>query len=135
MDLTDSTGAKKAREVIFTVLRDACINEDLSVPESIQAVKDIFSENARNLYKIKAVSKSFDSNDDASLSVKLDSKTSAQAVAFVRIIWVDASGQHRCRVSLLLQVSYFDVSHHKVLRSIYENCPASNCHLCHDKVE
>lgn len=96
------TGAKKAREVIFAVLRDACINEDLSVAESIQAVKDIFSENAINFYKIKAVSKSIDSNDITPLSVKLDVNTSTQGVAFVHIIWVDASGQHRCRVSLLL---------------------------------
>lgn len=95
------TGAKKAREVIFAVLRDACINGDLSIPEAIQAAKEIFSENARHLYKIKAVSESFDSNDIASLSMKLGINTSAQAVAFVRIIWIDASGQHRCRVSLL----------------------------------
>lgn len=100
-------GAKKAREVMFAVLHDACINEDLSIPESIQAVKDIFSENARNLYKIKAVSDSFDANDIASLSMKLDINTSAQAVAFVRIIWVDGSGQHRCRV--IPQKRFYDV--------------------------
>ncbi|KAH6755390.1 nodulin/glutamine synthase-like protein [Perilla frutescens var. hirtella] len=99
-------GAKKAREVMFAVLRDACINEDLSIPESIEAVKDIFSENARKLYKIKAVPESFDSNDIA-LSVKLDINTSAQAVAFVRIIWVDGSGQHRCRV--VPQKRFYDV--------------------------
>ncbi|XP_042042819.1 protein fluG-like [Salvia splendens] len=90
-------GAKKAREVIFSVLRDACINEDLSVAESIVAVKDIFSENARNLYKITTVSKSVE-NGIAPLSVKSGVNTSAQGVAFVRILWVDASGQHRCRV-------------------------------------
>lgn len=93
---------KKAREVIFAVLRDACINEDLSVAESIQAVRDIFSENAVKLYKIKAPSKSIESNDMSSLSAKLDVSTSAQSVAFVRIIWIDASGQHRCRVSFFL---------------------------------
>ncbi|XP_041999311.1 protein fluG-like [Salvia splendens] len=90
-------GAKKAREVIFAVLHDACINEDLSVAESIVAVKDIFSENARNLYKITTVSKSIE-NGIAPLSVKSGVNTSAQGVAFVRILWVDASGQHRCRV-------------------------------------
>ncbi|KAH6798829.1 nodulin/glutamine synthase-like protein [Perilla frutescens var. frutescens] len=99
-------GAKKAREVMFAVLRDACINEDLSIPESIEAVKDIFSENARKLYKIKAVPEFFDSND-IDLSVKLDINTSAQAVAFVRIIWVDGSGQHRCRV--VPQKRFYDV--------------------------
>lgn len=102
LDTAVSTGAKKAREVVFAVLRDACINEDLSVAESIQAVKDIFSENAIKLYKIKAASESIESNDRSSPSVKLDVRSSAQGVAFVRIIWIDASGQHRCRVSLFL---------------------------------
>ncbi|KAL0316188.1 UNVERIFIED_CONTAM: protein fluG [Sesamum radiatum] len=61
-------GAKKAREIVFAVLRDACIDGDLSIPEAIQAAKDIFSENARQLYKIKAVSGSFGSNGITSLS-------------------------------------------------------------------
>lgn len=90
-------GAKKAREIIFAVLRDACINGDLSIPEATQAAKDIFSGNARHLYKIKAVLEAFDSNDIE----KLDITASSQDVAYVRVIWVDASGQHRCRVSLL----------------------------------
>ncbi|KAK6152355.1 hypothetical protein DH2020_014990 [Rehmannia glutinosa] len=91
-------GAKKAREIVFAVLRDACTDGDLSIPEAVQAAKDIFSENARQFYKIKTVSESFDSNDIASLPVKLDINASVQDVALVRIIWVDASGQHRCRV-------------------------------------
>ncbi|KAK6126256.1 hypothetical protein DH2020_040001 [Rehmannia glutinosa] len=91
-------GAKKAREIVFAVLRDACTDGDLSIPEAVRAAKDIFSENARQFYKIKAVSESFDSNDIASLPVKLDINASVQDVALVRIIWVDASGQHRCRV-------------------------------------
>ncbi|KAL8470677.1 hypothetical protein ACS0TY_033300 [Phlomoides rotata] len=94
---TNKEGAKKAREVIFVVLRDACINGDLSIPEATQAAKDIFSENARHLYKIKAVSETFDSNDVTSPSEKLDITASSQDVAYVRVIWVDASGQHRCR--------------------------------------
>ncbi|KAK4432486.1 protein fluG [Sesamum alatum] len=92
-------GAKKAREIVFAVLRDACIDGDLSIPEALQAAKDIFSENARHLYKIKAISESFGSNDITSLSpAKLDIKSSLQDISFVRIMWVDASGQHRCRV-------------------------------------
>ncbi|KAK6126238.1 hypothetical protein DH2020_040010 [Rehmannia glutinosa] len=91
-------GAKKAREIVFAVLRDACADGDLSIPEAVQAAKDIFSENARQFYKIKAVSESFDSNDIASLPVKLDINASVQDVALVRVIWVDTSGQHRCRV-------------------------------------
>ncbi|CAL5401601.1 unnamed protein product [Camellia sinensis] len=32
-------GAKRAREVVFSVLRDACIDGDLSIPEAIEAKK------------------------------------------------------------------------------------------------
>ncbi|KAL7133498.1 hypothetical protein ABFS83_12G144700 [Erythranthe nasuta] len=92
-------GAKKAREVVFSVLRDACTDGDLSIPEALQAAKDIFSENATQLYNIKTVSESFDSNDIAlPFSMKLDLTAPVKGVAFVRIIWIDASGQHRCRV-------------------------------------
>ncbi|KAL0426443.1 UNVERIFIED_CONTAM: protein fluG [Sesamum latifolium] len=92
-------GAKKAREIVFAVLRDACIDGDLSIPEALQAAKDIFSVNARQLYKIKAVSESFSSNGITSISpAKLDINASLQGISFVRIMWVDASGQHRCRV-------------------------------------
>ncbi|KAL6496287.1 hypothetical protein OROGR_029545 [Orobanche gracilis] len=92
-------GAKKAREVIFAVLRDSCIHGDLSFAEAIQAAKDIFSENSRQLYKINpAVSESSNSNYAAFPSMKLNINASATGVAFVRILWVDGSGQHRCRV-------------------------------------
>ncbi|GFQ00888.1 protein flug, partial [Phtheirospermum japonicum] len=66
-------GAKKAREIVFDVLRDSCIHGDLTISEAVQAAKDIFS-------------------------VKLNINASAQGVAYVRILWIDASGQHRCRV-------------------------------------
>ncbi|KAL6519364.1 hypothetical protein OROGR_018684 [Orobanche gracilis] len=91
-------GAKKAREVIFAVLRDSCIHGDLSCAEAIQAAKDIFSENSRQLYKIKPAPESPNSNYTAFPSVKLNINASAMGVAFVRILWVDGSGQHRCRV-------------------------------------
>ncbi|KAI8021236.1 Protein fluG [Camellia lanceoleosa] len=42
--------AKRAREVVFSVLRDACIDGDLSIPEAIEAAKDIFSENAKKFF-------------------------------------------------------------------------------------
>ncbi|KAK7267800.1 hypothetical protein RIF29_20479 [Crotalaria pallida] len=45
-------GAKKSREVIFSVLRDACIDGDLSIPEAVEAAKDLFARNAINFYKI-----------------------------------------------------------------------------------
>lgn len=96
-------GAKKAREVVFAALRDACIDGDLSVPEALEAAKDIFSENAREFYKIKAVAESYDSNTVAPpYSVKLDENTSVQNVRFVRLMWIDTSGQHRCRVSIFV---------------------------------
>ncbi|XP_044473480.1 protein fluG isoform X2 [Mangifera indica] len=46
-------GAKKAREVVFSVLCDACIDGDLSVVEAIEAAEDIFAQNAIYFYKIK----------------------------------------------------------------------------------
>ncbi|KAJ1392205.1 Metal-dependent hydrolase [Sesbania bispinosa] len=45
-------GAKKARQVVFSVLRDACIDGDLSVPEAVEAAKDLFARNAIHFYKI-----------------------------------------------------------------------------------
>ncbi|CAH1433754.1 unnamed protein product [Lactuca virosa] len=45
-------GAKWAREVIFSVLRDACNEGDLSIPEALEAVTDIFSANSKKFYKL-----------------------------------------------------------------------------------
>ncbi|XP_073150907.1 protein fluG [Henckelia pumila] len=92
-------GAKKAREVVFAVLRDACIDGDLSIPEALDAVKDIFSKNSLELYKIKAASMSLDLDKMTGSSfLKIDDYVPTQHITFVRIVWVDASGQHRCRV-------------------------------------
>lgn len=93
-------GAKKAREVVFTVLRDACMDGDLSIAEAIAAVRDIFSENAKQFYKINIAVESLNSKTDQSPShAKVDSNSETQDVTLVRILWIDASGQHRCRVS------------------------------------
>ncbi|KAI9153547.1 hypothetical protein LWI28_012944 [Acer negundo] len=92
-------GAKIAREVLFTVLRDACIDGDLSVAEAIEAAKDICAQNAINFYKIDFYVKSFGSKDNVrSNFVKKGTDTPEDGVSLVRVIWVDASGQHRCRV-------------------------------------
>ncbi|KAA8516596.1 hypothetical protein F0562_016898 [Nyssa sinensis] len=91
-------GAKKAREVIFTVLNDACIDGDLSVPEAVEAAKDIFAENAKQFYKINVAAKSLDSKNALSPNFVKIETNSSQDLTLVRIIWVDASGQHRCRV-------------------------------------
>ncbi|KAF7818658.1 protein fluG [Senna tora] len=88
-------GAKKSREVVFSVLRDACADGDLSIPEAVEAAKDIFARNAINFYKIRSTN-SVDSTHN--LSQNLNLKTLESDTSLVRIIWVDGSGQHRCRV-------------------------------------
>lgn len=91
-------GAKRAREVVFSVLRDACDEGDLSVPEALEAVTDIFSGNAKMFYKIDSAVPFRHFSDTIS---KLDNhmKGTQQDLVLVRVLWVDASGQHRCRVS------------------------------------
>ncbi|KAL8154344.1 hypothetical protein V2J09_012104 [Rumex salicifolius] len=91
-------GAKKAREVVFSVLRDACTNGDLSFPEAKDAARDIFAQNAIRFYKIDPISKS-------TLTIAVSHKAESisfdlpqENVTLVRMIWVDASGQCRCRV-------------------------------------
>lgn len=96
-------GAKKAREVVFSVLHDACVDGDLSIPEAIVAVKDIFAENAKKLYKLEVSSRYSDVKPPLSSSFREEELNgSLKDVTFVRIIWIDASGQHRCRVSFAL---------------------------------
>ncbi|VVA09406.1 PREDICTED: fluG [Prunus dulcis] len=92
-------GAKKAREVVFSVLCDACADGDLSIPEAIEAAKDIFSQNAIQFYKINYSVKSSGSENRVSPNfVKVNGNDSEDDVLFVRVIWSDASGQQRCRV-------------------------------------
>ncbi|PON48998.1 Glutamine synthetase, type III [Parasponia andersonii] len=91
-------GAKKARDVIFSALRDACLDGDLSIREAVEAAKDIFSGNAIKFYKIKLPVKSFGSENSIS-RIPVTIKTDAlNGITLVRILWVDASGQQRCRV-------------------------------------
>lgn len=92
-------GAKKGREVVYTVLRDACVDGDLSLPEAIAAVKDIFADNAKKFYSINTAIESLDLKTGQSCSfTKADASGETHHATLVRIIWVDASGQHRCRV-------------------------------------
>lgn len=94
-------GAKKTREIIFSVLRDACCDGDLTVDEAIEAAKDILARNAIKLYKINIDAKAFNSKDILSWnSMNIDNSSLDNGVSLVRILWVDASGQHRCRVSV-----------------------------------
>ncbi|CAJ1968861.1 unnamed protein product [Sphenostylis stenocarpa] len=47
-------GAKNSREVVFSVLRDACIDGDLLIPEAVEAAKDLFARNSIRFYKISS---------------------------------------------------------------------------------
>ncbi|RDX78982.1 fluG, partial [Mucuna pruriens] len=87
-------GAKKSREVVFSVLRDACNDGDLSIPEAVEAAKDIFARNAIHFYKISSANGAVSSHSN--LPQKLNDGLDID-VSLVRIIWVDGSGQHRCR--------------------------------------
>lgn len=90
-------GAKKARECLFSVLRDACIDGDLTLAEAIEAAKDIFALNAIKFYKIKVDVNAFSSKDTVSVTVKIESRALENSSSLVRVMWVDTSGQHRCR--------------------------------------
>ncbi|KAL6641020.1 hypothetical protein ACP70R_019201 [Stipagrostis hirtigluma subsp. patula] len=90
-------GAKRARDVVYRVLSSACEDGDLSIHEAIEAVEDIFRRNALHLYKLNVANGSTDHKTTiASDSMSLSSVE--QDVIFVRVVWNDASGQHRCRV-------------------------------------
>lgn len=90
-------GARRAREVIFSVLRDSCLDGDLSVSEAIEAAKAIFAHNTIQFYKINLNVKS-DRIKAAPHSlggvVNIVPQTDT---TFVRVLWVDTSGQCRCR--------------------------------------
>ncbi|KAL9268684.1 fluG-like protein [Drosera capensis] len=91
-------GAKRAREVIFSVLRDACEDGDLSVPEAVEAANDIFFQNALQFYKINTSSSSSNGKMANSHNVgKIGLTAPPSDVTFVRVFWVDTSGQCRCR--------------------------------------
>lgn len=95
-------GAKRARQVLFSVLRDACIDGDLSIAEAIEAAKNICARNAVHFYKINLDVQSLALKDSLlSNYVKKGTDADKDVPSLVRVMWVDASGQHRCRVSSL----------------------------------
>lgn len=99
-------GAKKAREVIFLVLSDACASGDLSLMEAIDAAKDIFSRNSIGFYKLNIDTDSSSPQNIISPKLKIkEPDVQEDSSSFVRIIWVDTSGQQRCRVSFFFLVS------------------------------
>ncbi|PHU05595.1 hypothetical protein BC332_26417 [Capsicum chinense] len=92
-------GAKIAREVVFSVLRDACIDGDLSIPEALAVVKHIFAETAKKFYKLNVSSRYSDVEPlHLSTSFKKEQNSPLTDVTLVRVMWIDFSGMHRCRV-------------------------------------
>lgn len=92
-------GAKRAREVLFSVLRDACIAGDLLIPEAVEAAEDILARNAIQFYKINVYDEASDIKNVLPQDIAKKEATNPQRdIVFVRILWVDGSGQHRCRV-------------------------------------
>ncbi|KAK8563524.1 hypothetical protein V6N12_035670 [Hibiscus sabdariffa] len=91
-------GVKHAREVVFSVLRDSCIDHDLSITDAIEASKDMFARNAIQFYKINIGMERLDLKARESPSCMSWTNATEHSVSLVRILWVDASGQHRCRV-------------------------------------
>ncbi|KAK9158677.1 hypothetical protein Scep_005251 [Stephania cephalantha] len=89
-------GAKRAREVVLSVLCDACDDGDLTIAEAIEAAEDIFKQNAVQFYKLEGDISNSGSIVPCSI-VREDSSASPNVIVFVRILWVDTSGQHRCR--------------------------------------
>lgn len=89
--------------MVFTVLSDACGDGDLTLQEALEAVKDILRENALRLYKLNSIAGSINSENIFPHNIVpkyFNDGQNGDDVVFVRIIWVDASGQHRCRVSI-----------------------------------
>lgn len=101
-----SVGAKKAREMVFKVLWDACIDGNLSITEALVAVNDIFAQNAKQFYKLDASSRYSDAESQSLSSPfqKEELNDPLTDVKLVRLMWLDFSAQHRCRVSFTLCV-------------------------------
>ncbi|VAH15977.1 unnamed protein product [Triticum turgidum subsp. durum] len=90
-------GSRRARDVVYRVLSAACEDGDLSIQEATDAVEDIFRRNASDLYKLNVANGSIHQKTMIADS-RIASSCVEQDVLFVRIVWNDASGQHRCRV-------------------------------------
>ncbi|KAJ4977586.1 hypothetical protein NE237_008366 [Protea cynaroides] len=92
-------GAKRAREVVLSVLCDACDEGDLTIPEALEAAEDIFKNNAIRMYNMNGTINPSGSENAVPHGLAAKERNTAHSDAvFVRIIWVDTSGKHRCRV-------------------------------------
>lgn len=89
--------------MVFSVLRDACVDDDLSIPEALAVVEDIFAETAKQFYKLDVASRYSDVEPhQLSTSFQKEQNGTLTDVSLVRVMWLDFSGQHRCRVSFYL---------------------------------
>jgi len=74
--------------------------------EAIDAAKDIFSRNSIGFYKLNIDTDSSSPQNIISPKLKIkEPDVQEDSSSFVRIIWVDTSGQQRCRVSFFFLVS------------------------------
>ncbi|KAI0494063.1 hypothetical protein KFK09_024194 [Dendrobium nobile] len=89
---------QRSREVLFHVLSNACEDGDLTIDEALEAVEDIFRQNALRLYNLSAIVGSTDYKSYSIQKSTLKIDTLLEDIMFVRIIWADSSGQQRCRV-------------------------------------
>lgn len=69
----------------------------------MEASKDILARNSIHFYKINLANSNINSDNNLQLNV-IDDDLETD-VSFIRIMWVDNSGQHRCRVSFHYPVS------------------------------
>ncbi|MCL7051037.1 hypothetical protein MKW94_016524, partial [Papaver nudicaule] len=119
-------GAKRAREVVASVLRDACHEGDLTISEAVEAAKDIFKNNAIRLYKLHELVGSSSPNNVAPHDSKtLKANVPEQGIVFVRVIFVDGSGQHRCRVIPVKR--FYDVVRHNGVGLTFAIMGMSSC--------
>ncbi|KAL8113647.1 hypothetical protein AgCh_020825 [Apium graveolens] len=96
-------GAKQAREVVFSVLRDACADGDLSIAEALEAVKDIFVDNAKQFYKLDAatqfvISENIASDPSSKLENEVSDVTERNATNWIplRVIVLAAAASKFC---------------------------------------
>lgn len=95
-------GVKWAREILLHVLSEACTHGDLLFEEALKAADDILRNNALSLYKLELQLQDTSQGSKERASYSYNSlarfSQSDSSATHVRLLWVDGSGQRRCRV-------------------------------------
>eukprot|EP00252_Welwitschia_mirabilis_P011169 TRINITY_DN2511_c0_g1_i1.p1 TRINITY_DN2511_c0_g1~~TRINITY_DN2511_c0_g1_i1.p1 ORF type:complete len:844 (+),score=165.73 TRINITY_DN2511_c0_g1_i1:452-2983(+) len=92
-------GAKWAHKVLSAALSDACNAQDLSVHEAIEVAQKILRDTALLFYKLDGTAILGSTNEDNAVSNHSQiSSQMPEKLSLVRLLWIDCSGQHRCRV-------------------------------------